>query len=231
LWWPALVAALFAAAQLAFVAPRLGLSWDEVVYISQASVHAPAAYVDPARARGIPLLVAPVTLLTGSVFALRVYLSLASGLALFLALLVIPVADALAWLVTGVRADYRDVARLAVGLALAGQLLVQHVVLDHQVAEKVTFFGDYSRIAAQLHELGVRPPCLVKGEQDIPIAFYAGCGSAGSVPAARGADPGERLAVLASAHVPPPGYASGWHAHRLHDIRTSLLRLTVYIPR
>jgi hypothetical protein len=147
------------------------------------------------------------------------------------ALLVIPVADALAWLVTGVRADYRDVARLAVGLALTGQLLVQHVVLDHQVAEKVTFFGDYSRIAAQLHELGVRPPCLVKGEQDIPIAFYAGCGSAGSVPAARGADPGERLAVLASAHVPPPGYASGWQAHRLHDIRTSLLRLTVYIPR
>jgi len=87
LWWPALVAALFAAAQLAFVAPRLGLSWDEVVYISQASVHAPAAYFDPARARGIPLLVAPVTLLTGSVLALRVYLSLASGLALFLALL------------------------------------------------------------------------------------------------------------------------------------------------
>jgi hypothetical protein len=479
LWWPALAAALFAVAQLAFVAPRLGLSWDEVVYISQASVHAPAAYFDPARARGIPLLVAPLTLLTGSVLALRVYLSVASGLALFLALLtwrglrpawvlalagtafgslwvaqyygpqampdewvafaalaargfflhavepagrgqpghdderahaappgrrwlaglaaslavaalvrpgdavylaaglavavlavrawrrwellaaiaaglvagcadwiaeaywrfggplarlhaagaeqggfglhlaflyelravngptlcrpctigvrypelslwwlalpvlvaagilcarkagqfrssmlaaacggcvafqylfliayaaprfllpayallVIPVADALAWLITGVRADYRGVARFGVGAALAAQLLVQHVVLDHQVAEKVTFFGDYSRIATQLHQLGIRSPCLIKGEQDIPIAYYAGCGSAGSVPAVRAADPGERLAVLAYAHVPPPGYARGWRAHHLHGIRTSLLELTVYIPR
>jgi hypothetical protein len=461
-WWPALAAVLFTAAQLVFVAPRLGLSWDEVVYISQASVHAPAAYFDPARARGIPLLVAPLTLLTGSVLALRVYLSVASGLALFLALLtwrglrpawvlalagaafgslwvaqyygpqampdewvafaalaavgfflhaaealgsrwlaglaaslavaalvrpgdavylaagltvailavrawrrwqllatvaagllagcadwiaeaywrfggplarlhaagaeqggfglhlaflyelravngptlcrpctvgvrypelslwwlalpvlvtagiigarktsqfrssvlaaacggcvafqylfligyaaprfllpayallVIPVADALAWLVTGLRADYRGVARFGVAAALAAQLLVQHVVLDHQVAEKVTFFGDYSRIAAQLHQLGVRSPCLIKGEQDIPIAFYAGCGSAGSISAARAADPAERLAVLAYARVPPPGYARDWGAHHLHGIRTSLLRLIVYIPQ
>jgi hypothetical protein len=461
-WWPALAAVLFTAAQLVFVAPRLGLSWDEVVYISQASVHAPAAYFDPARARGIPLLVAPLTLLTGSVLALRVYLSVASGLALFLALLtwrglrpawvlalagaafgslwvaqyygpqampdewvafaalaavgfflhaaealgrrwlaglaaslavaalvrpgdavylaagltvailavrawrrwqllatvaagllagcadwiaeaywrfggplarlhaagaeqggfglhlaflyelravngptlcrpctvgvrypelslwwlalpvlvtagiigarktsqfrssvlaaacggcvafqylfligyaaprfllpayallVISVADALAWLVTGLRADYRGVARFGVAAALAAQLLVQHVVLDHQVAEKVTFFGDYSRIAAQLHQLGVRSPCLIKGEQDIPIAFYAGCGSAGSISAARAADPAERLAVLAYARVPPPGYARDWRAHHLHGIRTSLLRLIVYIPQ
>jgi hypothetical protein len=147
------------------------------------------------------------------------------------ALLVIPAADALAWLITGVRADYRGVARFGVGAALAAQLLVQHVVLDHQVAEKVTFFGDYSRIATQLHQLGIRSPCLIKGEQDIPIAYYAGCGSAGSVPAVRAADPGERLAVLAYAHVPPPGYARGWRAHHLHGIRTSLLKLTVYIPR
>jgi hypothetical protein len=461
-WWPALAAVLFTAAQLVFVAPRLGLSWDEVVYISQASVHAPAAYFDPARARGIPLLVAPLTLLTGSVLALRVYLSVASGLALFLALLtwrglrpawvlalagaafgslwvaqyygpqampdewvafaalaavgfflhaaealgrrwlaglaaslavaalvrpgdavylaagltvailavrawrrwqllatvaagllagcadwiaeaywrfggplarlhaagaeqggfglhlaflyelravngptlcrpctvgvrypelslwwlalpvlvtagiigarkasqfrssvlaaacggcvafqylfligyaaprfllpayallVIAVADALAWLVTGLRADYRGVARFGVAAALAAQLLVQHVVLDHQVAENVTFFGDYSRIAAQLHQLGVRSPCLIKGEQDIPIAFYAGCGSAGSISAARAADPAERLAVLAYARVPPPGYARDWRAHHLHGIRTSLLRLIVYIPQ
>ena len=30
LWWPALAAALFACAQLAFVDRKLGLSWDEV---------------------------------------------------------------------------------------------------------------------------------------------------------------------------------------------------------
>jgi len=86
-WWLALVAAAFTASQLAFVSQRLGLSWDETVYVSQVSVHAPAAYFDPARARGIPLLAAPVTLLTSSVLALRVYLSVASGAGLFLALL------------------------------------------------------------------------------------------------------------------------------------------------
>lgn len=87
LWWIVAVSAAFAAAQLVFVAPHLRLSWDETVYVSQVSGHAPAANFDPARARGIPLLVAPVTLLTSSVMALRVYLSVASGLGLFLALL------------------------------------------------------------------------------------------------------------------------------------------------
>jgi hypothetical protein len=81
------VAAAFTVSQLAFVSQRLGLSWDETVYVSQVSAHAPAAYFDPARSRGIPLLVAPVTLLTSSVRALRIYLSVASGLGLFLALL------------------------------------------------------------------------------------------------------------------------------------------------
>jgi hypothetical protein len=76
----------FTAAQLLFVSPRMGLSWDESVYVSQVSGHAPAAWFDPARARGVPLLVAPVAALTSSVAALRVYLAIASGLGLTLAL-------------------------------------------------------------------------------------------------------------------------------------------------
>jgi hypothetical protein len=39
-WWLAGVAAAFSTAQLAFVAGPLRLSWDEVVYISQVSLHA-----------------------------------------------------------------------------------------------------------------------------------------------------------------------------------------------
>ena len=78
--------AAFTAAELLFVSPRMGLSWDEVVYVSQVSGHAPAAWFDPARARGVPLLVAPVAALTGSVAALRVYLSVACGFGLTLAL-------------------------------------------------------------------------------------------------------------------------------------------------
>ena len=76
----------FTAAELLFVSPRMGLSWDEAVYVSQVSGHAPAAWFDPARARGVPLLVAPVAVLTSSVAALRVYLSVACGLGLTVAL-------------------------------------------------------------------------------------------------------------------------------------------------
>ena len=83
-WWRSGVA--FTAAELLFVSPRMGLSWDEAVYVSQVSGHAPAAWFDPARARGIPLLVAPVAALTGSVAALRVYLSVVCGLGLTVAL-------------------------------------------------------------------------------------------------------------------------------------------------
>ena len=79
-WWLVAVGVAFTGAQLLFVSPRMGLSWDESVYVSQVSAHAPAAWFDPARARGVPLLVALVAALTGSVVALRVYLSALSGL-------------------------------------------------------------------------------------------------------------------------------------------------------
>src|ERR1022692_4116985 len=64
IWWLAAVAAAFSLSQLLFVSPRMGLGWDEAVYVSQFSGHAPAAFFDAARARGVPLLVAPVTLVT-----------------------------------------------------------------------------------------------------------------------------------------------------------------------
>ena len=81
-WWLVAVGVAFTAAELLFVSPRMGLSWDEAVYVSQVSAHAPAAWFDPARARGVPLLVAPVAALTSSVAALRVYLSVICGLGL-----------------------------------------------------------------------------------------------------------------------------------------------------
>lgn len=87
-WWLVIAGAAFVAAELAFVSPRMGLSWDEVVYVSQVSRRVPAAWFDPARARGVPLIVAPIVWLTGSMVALRIYLSVLSGLALVLALLV-----------------------------------------------------------------------------------------------------------------------------------------------
>ncbi|MEV8204258.1 hypothetical protein AB0P40_02250 [Streptomyces sp. NPDC079189] len=82
----AAVAVAFALAQLLFVAPGLHLGWDETVYVSQVSPHIPAAYFSAPRARGVPVLIAPLTLLTSSTLALRVYLAVLSGAGLFLAL-------------------------------------------------------------------------------------------------------------------------------------------------
>jgi hypothetical protein len=462
IWWLAGIAAVFAAAQLVFVAPHLLLSWDEVVYVSQTSAHSPAAYFDPARARGVPLLVAPVTMLTSSILALRIYLSLLSGLALFLALLAwrglrpawvlalaglvygglwsalyygpqampdewvafcglaavglfvraaahlqqreparwllaglaacaaiaalvrpgdavflvaalviaalsvpawrhwpllaatvigfaagaadwiaeayvrfggplsrlhdagaeqggfslhfaawdefralngptlcrpctvgvrypvvsvwwlalpvivvlgvlvarrsgvmassvlaaacglalafqylflinyaaprfllpayallaIPVADAMSWLITGVRSDLRPGILTLVGAALAVQLFVQYTVLEHQVNEKISFFGDYTRIASDLHRLGVTKSCLIKGEQDIPVAYYAGCASA---PTFTPHATWDRVAVLEYPGIKPPGYARHWPVHALPGVRSKLLKFVAYV--
>ncbi len=468
-WWLVAVAVAFTVAQLLFVSPRMGLSWDESVYVSQVSGHAPAAWFDPARARGVPLLVAPVAWLTSSVAALRVYLAVASGLGLGLALwawrtlrpawvlglagvlfgglwvaqyygpqampdiwsafgglaavgcflrwardqggvagaggaagvagaggaagkralaglgasvafvtlvrpgdavylaaplivaaivvwrswvpaavivlglaaggvewvaeayarfggiaarlhaaaaeqdgfglhfalpdelralngptlcrpcvigfrdpeldlwwvvlpvlvaigilaarragqlgtallpavcglclaaqylfminyaaprfllpayalLAIPVADALAFAVTGVSRDLRPAMAATVTCFLVVQLFTQHLVLDHEVGGTVTFHDDYSRIAAALAARGVRPPCLIAGVQYIPIAFYAGCASAGN-PA-----PGEHVALLIQARQPPPSYAANWPSRRITG--TSVLNVNAYI--
>ncbi|MFI6564325.1 hypothetical protein [Streptomyces sp. NPDC050534] len=84
--WLAAVAVAFTVAQLVLVRPTLGLGWDETVYISQVSGHAPAAFFSAPRARGVSLLVAPITSWSSSTTVLRVYLALLSGLGMYLAL-------------------------------------------------------------------------------------------------------------------------------------------------
>ncbi|WP_143590405.1 hypothetical protein [Thermoactinospora rubra] len=82
----ALVAVAYTTLQLAFTV-RIGLGWDESVYLSQVARGVPPAEYTAPRARGVQLLAAPVALITPSVTAIRVYLSLLSGTALFLAYL------------------------------------------------------------------------------------------------------------------------------------------------
>ncbi|MEU2249762.1 hypothetical protein [Streptomyces sp. NPDC019224] len=67
---------------MAFVVPGSGLGWDETVYVSQAGGDTPAAFFSAPRARGISYLVAPLTALTTSTTALRIYLALLSAGAL-----------------------------------------------------------------------------------------------------------------------------------------------------
>ncbi|WP_234432563.1 glycosyltransferase family 39 protein [Streptomyces sp. MUSC 125] len=81
--WLALVAAAYAAAQLAFVVPHLGLGWDETVYVSQVDPRHPAAYFSAPRSRGISWLTAPVLAVTDSTLVLRIVLALLSAAALY----------------------------------------------------------------------------------------------------------------------------------------------------
>jgi hypothetical protein len=81
----AIVAVLYAAAQLAAVTPRMSPGWDEAVYLSQVSPHVPTAFFSAPRARGITLLAAPLVALTSSVASLRIYMTLLSSAGLVIA--------------------------------------------------------------------------------------------------------------------------------------------------
>ena len=136
------------------------------------------------------------------------------------ALLSVPAADGLAFLITGMSRELRPAMAAAVTCLLVVQLLAQHLVLDHEVGGTIMFHDDYTRIAAALASRGVRPPCLIQGVQYIPIAFYAGCASAGT------AAPGGATVLLIPYGRPPPGYARNWRTY--HITGTKILKVNAY---
>ncbi|WP_079657860.1 hypothetical protein [Streptomyces sp. 3214.6] len=73
-----------------------------------------------------------------------------------------------------------DLVAALAALALAGHLAVQYAVLDHTVDRTTKSHRDWTRAAARLHRLGVRPPCLLTGHEAVPVAFCTGCTSAGT---------------------------------------------------
>ncbi|WP_243772472.1 hypothetical protein [Actinomadura barringtoniae] len=81
----ALVAAAFVAAQAAIGDLRVPLDLDEAVYSSQFASDVPHFAYAAHRSVGPGLVVAPITAFTSSVTALRVYLAVLSGVALFFA--------------------------------------------------------------------------------------------------------------------------------------------------
>lgn len=112
------------------------------------------------------------------------------------------------------------VTLLVVGLA--GHLAVQLAVLERTVSRTNAQHRDWSRTAAELHRLGVRKPCLLTGQDAIPIGFYAGCASA----ATHGHNANTSLTIIdrTARSMPvanvtptgsrPPAYARDWPAHR-----------------
>jgi hypothetical protein len=144
------------------------------------------------------------------------------------ALLALPVAHGLAHLVrVPARGRARTLVLGVMALGLAGHLAVQYVVLERTVHGSASARAAWSRTAAALHAYGVRPPCLLSGHEAVPIAFYAGCGSAQT----KGHDAGTTvaaltraahrtpLAVLALPGGRPPGYARSWLLERVGVLR------------
>jgi hypothetical protein len=85
--WLALVAAAFLVAELTPVLLRLPLGADEITYIARTSVRVSGVMLPPVHGQGAGLLAAPVTLLTDSLTAIRVWMSVLSAVGLFLGML------------------------------------------------------------------------------------------------------------------------------------------------
>lgn len=142
------------------------------------------------------------------------------------ALLALPVADALWYLVKGPGGTWRPVVAPLVALALAGHLAAQLAVLDGAVSRNIESRRDWGRTADALHRLGVRPPCLLTGHEAIPIGYYAGCSSGATsgnnenITVAGILRTADRLPVahLAPARGTPPRYARSWPVHRISDL-------------
>ncbi|MFC9969278.1 hypothetical protein ACFVH6_00085 [Spirillospora sp. NPDC127200] len=87
LWMLAGVAVAYLGVQVLLVPLGMTFAWDESMYVSQYAPGVPPSVLTAPRSIGMGLLVAPATLLTASVAAIRLYLAVLSALCLFLAFL------------------------------------------------------------------------------------------------------------------------------------------------
>ncbi|WP_442819587.1 hypothetical protein [Streptomyces sp. NBC_00841] len=141
------------------------------------------------------------------------------------ALLAIPVADTLGWLVTAPRRRWRPLAVTLVAVGLTRHLAVQYAVLQHTVERTTAAHQGWARVTGELHRLGIRPPCLLTRHEAVPIAFYAGRSSvATSGPNANTTKAvitrtaqREPVAVLTTRTGRPPSYARSWHPYRMDN--------------
>ncbi|MFF6979857.1 hypothetical protein ACFZAV_19380 [Streptomyces sp. NPDC008343] len=146
------------------------------------------------------------------------------------ALLAIPVAHALLRLVTTPAGRWRPAVAAVIALGLAGHLAVQYAVLDHTVDRTTANRQAWARSAAELHRLGVRPPCLLTGHEAIPVAYYTGCDSGATRGNNANTTTADILRTARSAPVgaltnpggKPPRYARGWKLHRLDGLEVRI---------
>ena len=136
------------------------------------------------------------------------------------ALLAIPVAELLWWLVTRADGRLRPGATAMVAAALAVHLGIQGSVLLTATGNNRKTGRAYDTLAAGLHAGGVRPPCVLSGDSAVPLAYYAGCASRqrggpdGSITLAglRAAARNRPVAVLVALGSHPPAFTAGWRS-------------------
>ncbi|PWI14734.1 hypothetical protein DI272_11625 [Streptomyces sp. Act143] len=146
------------------------------------------------------------------------------------ALLALPVADALLHLAIRPNGTWRPVAATLVALGLTAHLAVQMNVLDRAVSNATAARDGWERTAAELHRLGVRPPCLLTGHEAIPVAYYTGCSSAatgGHNANSTTAEIHETARHIPVAYLTPPeggtaGYAHDWTPHQAGGVLVRL---------
>ncbi len=85
--WLVVVSVLHAASPILVLGVHWWFGIDETVYLSQINAHVQPGLFSAPRARGSALIAAPVTVVTASTAAVRLWLSVLSGVGLFLAFL------------------------------------------------------------------------------------------------------------------------------------------------
>jgi hypothetical protein len=138
-------------------------------------------------------------------------------------LLALPVAECLWRIVAGTAGRTRVIGTAALAVALAGHLAVQFAVVVNKAAESRSSRHDFTKAAARLHSLGVRPPCVLSGDHAVQLSFYARCASrqtggpdAATTPAGlRAATRHSAVAVIVPMGAERPAFTRGWRVFPL----------------
>jgi hypothetical protein len=85
--WLIVVAGGFLAAELTPALLRMPLGTDEITYIARTSVRVSGVMLPPVHGQGAGLLAAPVTLITDSLLAIRIWMAVLSAVGLFFGML------------------------------------------------------------------------------------------------------------------------------------------------
>ncbi|MFI9240609.1 hypothetical protein [Streptomyces sp. NPDC053079] len=120
-------------------------------------------------------------------------------------------------------ARMRALGAVALALALLAHFAVQYTVLQRMVARSAHTRDAVGRVIAELRRQGVRPPCVVSGEEAVRIAYRAGCSSRqtsghdGSITPEQLLRTAGRMpvAVVLGEGRAVPSYARGWRVKPL----------------